>query len=128
MELQVRTKFWIERDGKIALSGRRLELLEFIAVTGSLMEASRRMGWPYRRAWEKVREMERNLGVRLIETESGGHGGGGGSRLTPAALDFIRRYREFAAGAEAAVAEQFRRAFGPDAASDAASDAARPRR
>lgn len=112
MELQVRSKIWIENAGKIALSGLRVQLLEAIRETGSLMAASRKMGWPYRRAWEKVREMEQNLGVQLIVTEMGGYGGGGGSRLTEAAEEYIRRYHLFAHAVERSIADHFQSAFG----------------
>ncbi len=98
-------KLWIEYDGRVLLSDYRVRLLEQIAETGSLSEAAQRMNLSYRRAWGKIRDVERNLGRTLVESEAGG-AGGGGSRLTPAAVDLVARYRRMQArlAAELAVA------------------------
>ncbi len=64
--MEPRIKLWLEKDGGVALSGYRVRLLSHIAETGSLAEAARRMGLSYRRAWGKIKEMEANLGVRLV--------------------------------------------------------------
>lgn len=113
MRLKVRTKIWIECDGKMALSGRRVQLLEAIDELGSIQAASRKMGWPYRRAWGKIKELEETLGVPLLTTVIGGHGGGK-SQLTDAAREYIRRYHEFADGLDKLIQERFERAFGKD--------------
>ncbi len=108
--LQPCAKLWLERDGKIALSEWRVALLEAIEATGSLAEAAERLAVPYRTATYKLREIETNLGVRLVATHSGG-AAGGGSQLTPEARDYIRRWRAFSADLEAWVAARFRDAF-----------------
>ena len=81
LDLEPRIKLWVEKDGLLVLSDYRAQLLRHIAETGSLAEAAERMGLSYRRAWGKIREIERNLGVELVHSEAGG-AGGGGSRLT----------------------------------------------
>jgi molybdate transport repressor ModE-like protein len=111
LQLKVRTKIWIECDGKMALSGRRVQLLEAIDELGSIQAASRKLGWPYRRAWGKIRELEQTLGVSLLATVVGGHGGGN-ARLTEAAREYIRRYHLFADGLDDLIRERFERAFG----------------
>src|SRR3954467_5950598 len=109
-QLVPRSKLWLEADGRIALSGWRVELLEAVEATGSLAGAAERMGVPYRTAMYKLREIETNLGVRLLATRSGG-ATGGGSLLTPEAHDYIRRWRAFTADLDAWVAAHFRDAF-----------------
>jgi molybdate transport system regulatory protein len=102
-----RLKVWIEaEDGHVALSEWRVMLLETVQQHGSLVAAARALGVPHRTAWQRIREMEACLNVRLLETVSGGTGGGR-SRLTPAALDFIRRYAAVRSGLDELVGERF---------------------
>lgn len=108
--LEPRAKLWLERAGKIALSEWRVALLEAVEATGSLARAAEQMDVPYRTATYKLREIERNLGVRLLATQSGG-ADGGGSRLTPEAREYIRRWRAFNADLDAWVAARFRSTF-----------------
>ncbi len=111
--MQPHAKLWIEIDGKIALSEWRVSLLEAVEATGSLAKAAEQLGVPYRTASYKLREAEENLGVRLVSGQSGG-AEGGGSRLTPAGHDYVRRWRAFAAGLDAWVESHFEHAFGSD--------------
>ena len=103
---RVRSKVWVERGGEVLLSEWRVELLEAVAETGALAAAAERLGVPYRTAWHRVKETEGHLGVRLLATESGG-AEGGGSRLTPEAVDLVGRFRRVSAG----LAEQVERRF-----------------
>ena len=109
-DLEPRAKLWLERDGRIALSEWRVALLEAVEATGSLARAAEQLDVPYRTATYKLREIERNLGVRLLATQSGG-AEGGRSRLTPEAREYIRRWRAFSADLDAWVAARFRAAF-----------------
>lgn len=128
--MQPRLKMWLEQDGNLALSDYRVRLLHAIAETGSLAAAAERMGLSYRRAWGKVREIEQNLGAPLVDSAAGG-AGGGGSKLTPAGEELVRRYDEFAAQAQRSLAAIYDAVFSPpDAPTDpasVASDRAGPR-
>jgi molybdate transport system regulatory protein len=108
--MQPHAKIWFERDGRVALSHWRVELLEAIDATGSLAAAAERMGVPYRTAWYKLREAEAQLGARLVETQSGG-ATGGGSRLTAEARDAIERFHRVVLGVERLVQERFEAEF-----------------
>ncbi len=116
--MQPKIKVWVEKDGQLVLSDWRVLFLETIAETGSLSQAATRLGIPYRRLWGKIREIEAHLGVRLVVGRSGGQGGGG-ANLTPAAQDYIRRYRSFKESAEEAVAQRFTEVFGQQATPEA---------
>ncbi len=89
---EVKSKVWIERDGVVLLSEWRISLLEAVASEGSLARAAALVGVPYRTVWGRIRETEAQLGVSLIQTESGGSSGGS-SQITPAAEDLIARFR-----------------------------------
>ncbi len=109
--VQPRIKLWLERDGRIVMSDYRLRLLELVAETGSLGEAAARMGLSYRRAWGKVKELERNLDLPLVQSAVGG-AGGGHTEITPEGRELLRRYADFRSRAEAAVQEAYRVTFG----------------
>jgi molybdate transport system regulatory protein len=108
--MQAKSNFWIEKNGKVVLSKWRVRLLEAVAETGSISAAAEKMGVTYRRAWEKIQESEERLGLKLIETQTGGIGGGG-SQLTPQAVDYVRRFKKFSAGLDEIVGQRFREFF-----------------
>lgn len=89
-----RQKLWLERDGKLVMSDYRLRLLELIGETGSLAQAAAVLGLSYRRAWGKVKELEANLGLPLVQSEVGG-AGGGHTTLSPEAEQLIAAYARF---------------------------------
>jgi len=91
-DLDIRSKLWVERDGKVALSEWRVELLLAIDETGSLAAAAERLGVPYRTAWYKLKGAEETLGFKLVDSESGGKSGGQ-TRLTPLGRDVATRFR-----------------------------------
>jgi molybdate transport system regulatory protein len=109
--LDVRSKVWLERDGRVVLSEWRAALLQGVAETGSLAGAAVRLDVPYRTAWTRLREIEAGLGFKVLETQSGG-ADGGGSTLTPAARDVLARFNRVADGVSALVDARFRDAFG----------------
>ena len=106
-----RLKVWIETEnGDVALSDWRVMLLEAVAERGSLVAAARALEVPHRTAWQRIHEMELRLGVRLLETTSGGVGGGR-SQLTPAARDLLKRYDSLRGGLDDVVRERFQTTF-----------------
>ena len=108
--LEVRSKIWIERRGDVVLSEWRVELLEAIDTHGSLSRAAEALDVPYRTAWERVKTTEAELGVRLLESESGG-ADGGSSRLTQEAREFCRRFRRVSSGIQEVVSRRFAAEF-----------------
>ncbi len=87
-----------------------MALLQAIREHGSLVAAARSLDLPHRTAWQRVHEMEERLGVKLLDTASGG-ASGGTSRLTPVAEELVFRYDAFRAGFEDELAHRFRTHF-----------------
>ena len=108
---RARSKTWIEREGKVVLSDWRADLLEEIERSGSLARAAEAMSVPYRTAWYKLKEIEEQLGIRLLETHSGGLGGGR-STLTVEAQELVRRFRTINDGVSELVSQRFEAEFG----------------
>ena len=107
-KLTLRSQFRLFGEGK-AFGPGIAELLEGIIRTGSLRQSAMAMDMSYNKAWSVLRQSEANLGIRLVERIMGG-AGGGGSRLTTEGLEFLQRYRNFCAEANACLnrlAEQY---------------------
>ena len=85
----------------LAIGPGKVALLEAIARTGSISSAARALGMSYRRAWLLVDETNRCLVRPAVRTASGGRRGGG-TALTPAGNELVRRYRKLERRTEAA--------------------------
>jgi molybdate transport system regulatory protein len=85
----------------IALGPGKVELLEWIARTGSISAAAREMRLSYRRAWTMVDTMNRAFKQPLVEPSQGG-AHGGGAVLTDEGAAVVQRYRALEADLAAA--------------------------
>jgi molybdate transport system regulatory protein len=74
------------------LDGRFFDLLAALALTGSLQKAARTAGYSYKGAWLVLDAAGALTHVPLIETATGGHGGGG-TRLTPEGQALLAAWR-----------------------------------
>ncbi|HRX57500.1 MAG TPA: LysR family transcriptional regulator [Eubacteriales bacterium] len=70
------------------------DLLERVDRLHSLRKATMEMGMAYSKAWRIVKVAEENLGFPLLNSVTGGKGGGG-AELTPDAKRFLLSYRKF---------------------------------
>jgi len=89
--ITVRAKLWLEIDGKPFFGEGRFKLLNGIDKYGSINQAAKAAGIPYRRAWSYLHAMEDRLGIKLIVTQTGGYNGGG-TLLSMEAKEFLKRY------------------------------------
>jgi molybdate transport system regulatory protein len=105
-----RFNLWVENEGEVVISRWRASLLRAIDETGSITAAAAELEVPYRRAWERIQDMERCLGAPLVMTEIGGSSGGG-SQLTPEGRALLTRFDKFAQGFEEEVQTRFRETF-----------------
>lgn len=108
--MEPKFNLWLEHEGEVVLSAWRIQLLEAIEVVGSITAAAETMKVPYRRAWERLQEMESRLGSAMVETEVGG-AGGGGAKLTPKASEIIERFHRFADGLDEEIEARYHHAF-----------------
>lgn len=70
------------------------DLLERVDRLKSLRKATIEMDMAYSKAWKIVKIAEANLGFQLLESVTGGKGGGG-AELTEDAKRFLVAYRRF---------------------------------
>jgi len=109
-KVQVRSKIWIEVHGRPVLGPGRLELLRAVEERGSMSGAARFMKISYRKAWGQIRAMEERIGLPLMEKQTGGVGGGG-TRLTAEAREFLKKYAHLVEGLEELVDRKFGEVF-----------------
>lgn len=91
-ELQVRSKIWLEIDGKPVFGQGREELLRLIQEGSSINAAAKAMGIPYRKAWTYIDAMEKRFGFPLVSRKKGG-ACGGASSLTPQAAALLEKFK-----------------------------------
>ena len=89
----VKSKVWLEKDGKLFMGWGRATLLERIDQLGSISAAARSMKLAYRNAWLWVEAMNRLAPAPLVEKSTGG-ARGGYARLTEEGRRIVREYKE----------------------------------
>src|SRR5262245_66309047 len=89
-ETAVKTKVWLEHDGRFVIGDGGLRLLLGILENGSLLAAARQIRWSYRHAWGYLRRAEAALGMPLTEPRPG-KGASRGTVLTEAGRPVIER-------------------------------------
>src|SRR2546428_1404781 len=77
-------KLWLDWDGAFLMGPRYLHFLDAVDRVGTIRAAGREVGWSYRTCLNRIREMERGLGAKVLATTRGGAGRGGGPPPPPA--------------------------------------------
>lgn len=108
--MEIKSKLWIESEGKPVFGSGRRFLLEAIDQYGSINQAAKEINISYRKAWGYIKAMEDRLGFKLVERQTGGKNGGGAT-LTDEAKEFLKKYEELEMGIRELVDERFRRIF-----------------
>jgi molybdate transport system regulatory protein len=68
---ELRTKVWLEQNGRFVIGDGGLQLLLTVEARGSLLAAAREIGWSYRHAWQYLRRAEQALGVPVVRARPG---------------------------------------------------------
>ncbi len=102
MSTKIDLKCRVVRDDEVAIGPGKADLLDAIALTGSISAAARSMDMSYRRAWLLVDVMNRSFRAPLVTRATGGRQGGGAS-VTEAGFAVLQQFRAMeAAAADAA--------------------------
>jgi len=89
--MHIDSSLWFDKDKKGFLGKGRIELLKKIDELGSLSKAAKAMNMSYKAAWDSLNEMKNLSSKELIISNTGGSGGGG-SKLTKSAKEYIKMY------------------------------------
>jgi molybdate transport system regulatory protein len=72
--LVLRFKVWLESKGRYAFGFGITEILQAVAVTGSIKQAASDLDRSYRHVWGRIKAAEDTLGCRLVKSQVGGRG------------------------------------------------------
>ncbi len=86
-------RMWVFAGDEKLLGKGRIELLERIKVTGSILGAAKAMKMSYRQAWQMAEEMNVRAKKPLVTKQLGGKNGGG-AIVTEAGLKAIAKFHE----------------------------------
>lgn len=100
-----KTRIRILLGSAFAIGPGKADLLQAIEQNGSISAAARSLGMSYRRAWLLVDTMNQCFREPVVDTATGGKGGGG-AQITRFGSTVLRLYREMERGAGAAVAKR----------------------
>jgi molybdate transport system regulatory protein len=109
--MQVRSKIWIEIDGKPVFGSGREALLKSIDRLGSINKAAKDIKVSYRKALSYIQSMEKRLGTTLVQRQAGGVDGGG-AVLTDEAKDFLKKFERLEEGINELLDRKFDEVFG----------------
>jgi molybdate transport system regulatory protein len=101
-----KTRIRILLGSAFAIGPGKADLLQAIEQTGSISAAARSMDMSYRRAWLLIDTMNQCFRKPVVDTATGGKGGGG-AQITPFGRQVLRRYREIETAAETSIARRF---------------------
>lgn len=91
--MEVKSKVWLEKKGKLFFGTGRLMLLKAVKESGSINKAARKMNMSYRRAWSQISSAEDSLGMPLLIKNKGGKDGGG-AILTDFAKELLKKFEK----------------------------------
>lgn len=103
-------KLWLDWDGVFLMGPRYLRFLEAVERAGTIRAGGRAVGWSYRTCLNRIREMERVLGVRVLATTRGGRAGGS-AKLTEPARALVRIFGRWRREVERLSRAAFRRSL-----------------
>ena len=99
----VRTRIRILHGSEFAIGPGKADLLEAIAQTGSISSAARHLKMSYRRAWLLIDTMNQCFRLPVVDTATGGKGGGG-AQITEFGRAALQEYRMMEGRAARAIA------------------------
>ncbi len=92
--MKVNYRFWFEGGGGYIFGKGSYQLLKLVEELGSIRKASEKMGMSYRHAWGIIKEIEKNLNMRIVITQRGGRNGGS-TQLTDEGIKLIKEYERY---------------------------------
>jgi molybdate transport system regulatory protein len=109
--MEIRSKIWLEVNGEPVFGSGREALLLGIDKYGSINKAVKNNNISYRKALSYIQMMEARLDIKLVERRTGGRNGGG-SMLTEAAKEFLKKYKRLQSGVNTMLDRRYTEVFG----------------
>lgn len=94
-QLQLNYKIWFsDKSGKGIMGDGKWQILKTIDETGSLKAACKKLEITYRRTWNDLKQIEKSLGLPILESTRGG-ADGGSMKLTTHGKKLIQAFDHF---------------------------------
>ena len=77
MKYKIKSRIWIELDGREFLGEGKFQLLKAIDETGSLSKAAKSLDISYKKAWNLMNAVNKTTPKPVTINSIGGKGGGG---------------------------------------------------
>ena len=107
----VKTKTWIENsEGKLIFGKGKTEVLEVIAEVGSISRAAEILGMNYKKCWNHLQILQKNMKEDLVNTKQGG-GENAGTTLNERAYELIDAYKQLQRDIEEYANKRFKELF-----------------
>lgn len=90
---------------ELSLGPGKIDLLRKVLETRSIAAAGRALGIPYKRAWSLINSLNEGFGRPVVDTATGGKGGGG-AVVTPLGEELLARYAALEARINATAAAE----------------------
>jgi molybdate transport system regulatory protein len=119
-----RLRFRVDFAGRCSVGIGKIELLEAIAASGSLVRAARSMHMSYRRAWLLLHDLNTSFDQPVADASVGGRGGGGVT-LTAFGRNLVLGYRALEVSVNS-TAEAYLKKFAAHAKALSASASVKP--
>ncbi len=91
--MEIKSKLWIEKEGKPFIGYGRIKLLKEVDSTSSINAAAKSLHISYKKAWNLLNEMNL-LTTEPILIKSIGGKNGGGTLLTPYGKKLIHQFEQ----------------------------------
>jgi molybdate transport system regulatory protein len=91
----------IQKNGKIFLDKKRIQLLRLVQSSGSILSASKKMNISYQMAWNYIREINNLSPLPVVVRQRGGVNGGGatitnyGQKLIKSFLMMANKHNDY---------------------------------
>ncbi|SCG82813.1 molybdate transport system regulatory protein [Proteiniborus sp. DW1] len=103
-------RIWLTKDETKIFGKGPKELLQRTEKMGSLRKAAMSMNMSYSKAWNLISNLEKSLGLKILDKTIGGVDGGS-SKLTQEGKILIEKYEELEKKVEEAILKIFEETF-----------------
>ena len=102
---KARLRIRVQYGSGFAIGSGKADILQAVAETGSISAGARQMDMSYRRAWLLIDAMNRCFREPVVDTATGGKGGGG-AQITPFGRVVLKGFRTMESRAMASIAKE----------------------
>ena len=110
IKLKVKSKVWLEKEGRLVFGIGKATILNHIQKTGSINMAAKELNMSYRHAWSYIKSAEKRLGRALVICTKGG-ASGGSTKLTPYAKELLKNFFNLERQVKISVDQLYKKVF-----------------